>query len=164
MCILYINEYNFISDETCVLKSTMLRRSLSERASKLMGLCLSFLLFLKQVFRDQGRAAGGRRISENSFSSEDLDFTSGERSHNVSGGQRSMLHGSLCYDGFPPNGTVHRLSIILAKWKRDHLQNLGCPRTALRISSAAILHGLRGGKACQDFFCGGPRFAELPPF
>ncbi|XP_032994576.1 LIM domain and actin-binding protein 1 isoform X3 [Lacerta agilis] len=39
----------------------------------------------KQVFRDQGRAAGGRRISENSFSSEDLDFSSGERSHNVSG-------------------------------------------------------------------------------
>ncbi|XP_032994575.1 LIM domain and actin-binding protein 1 isoform X2 [Lacerta agilis] len=38
-----------------------------------------------KVFRDQGRAAGGRRISENSFSSEDLDFSSGERSHNVSG-------------------------------------------------------------------------------
>nr|XP_028566670.1 LIM domain and actin-binding protein 1 isoform X5 [Podarcis muralis] len=38
-----------------------------------------------EVFRDQGRAGGGRRISENSFSSEDLDFTSGERSHNVSG-------------------------------------------------------------------------------
>ncbi|XP_032994579.1 LIM domain and actin-binding protein 1 isoform X5 [Lacerta agilis] len=41
--------------------------------------------FAEQVFRDQGRAAGGRRISENSFSSEDLDFSSGERSHNVSG-------------------------------------------------------------------------------
>ncbi|XP_034959683.1 LIM domain and actin-binding protein 1 isoform X3 [Zootoca vivipara] len=39
----------------------------------------------EQVFRDQGRAGGGRRISENSFSSEDLDFSSGERSHNVSG-------------------------------------------------------------------------------
>ncbi|CAI5765356.1 domain and actin-binding 1 isoform X1 [Podarcis lilfordi] len=38
-----------------------------------------------KVFRDQGRAGGGRRISENSFSSEDLDFSSGERSHNVSG-------------------------------------------------------------------------------
>ncbi|XP_034959684.1 LIM domain and actin-binding protein 1 isoform X4 [Zootoca vivipara] len=38
-----------------------------------------------EVFRDQGRAGGGRRISENSFSSEDLDFSSGERSHNVSG-------------------------------------------------------------------------------
>ncbi|XP_053231071.1 LIM domain and actin-binding protein 1 isoform X4 [Podarcis raffonei] len=39
----------------------------------------------EQAFRDQGRAGGGRRISENSFSSEDLDFSSGERSHNVSG-------------------------------------------------------------------------------
>ncbi|XP_053231072.1 LIM domain and actin-binding protein 1 isoform X5 [Podarcis raffonei] len=38
-----------------------------------------------EAFRDQGRAGGGRRISENSFSSEDLDFSSGERSHNVSG-------------------------------------------------------------------------------
>uniref|UniRef100_A0A8D0C5I6 LIM domain and actin binding 1 n=1 Tax=Salvator merianae TaxID=96440 RepID=A0A8D0C5I6_SALMN len=38
-----------------------------------------------KVSHDQGRSAGGRRISENSFSSEDLDFSSGERSHNVSG-------------------------------------------------------------------------------
>ncbi|XP_054834976.1 LIM domain and actin-binding protein 1 [Eublepharis macularius] len=38
-----------------------------------------------KVLRDQGRAAGGRRISENSFSSEDLDFSSGERNHNISG-------------------------------------------------------------------------------
>ncbi|KAL8163696.1 UNVERIFIED_CONTAM: hypothetical protein K2H54_033726 [Gekko kuhli] len=38
-----------------------------------------------EVLRDQGRAAVGRRISENSFSSEDLDFSSGERNHNASG-------------------------------------------------------------------------------
>ncbi|XP_015281115.1 PREDICTED: LIM domain and actin-binding protein 1 [Gekko japonicus] len=38
-----------------------------------------------KVLRDQGRAAVGRRISENSFSSEDLDFSSGERNHNASG-------------------------------------------------------------------------------
>ncbi|XP_062975935.1 LIM domain and actin-binding protein 1 [Elgaria multicarinata webbii] len=38
-----------------------------------------------KVLREQGRAAGGRRISENSFSSEDLDFSSGEKSHSVSG-------------------------------------------------------------------------------
>ncbi|XP_062827030.1 LIM domain and actin-binding protein 1 isoform X3 [Anolis carolinensis] len=38
-----------------------------------------------KVLRDQGRAPGNRRISENSFSSEDLDFSSGEKSHNVSG-------------------------------------------------------------------------------
>ncbi|XP_066470675.1 LIM domain and actin-binding protein 1 isoform X2 [Tiliqua scincoides] len=38
-----------------------------------------------KVFRDQSRMSGGRRISENSFSSEDLDFNSGERGHVVSG-------------------------------------------------------------------------------
>ncbi|XP_060107937.1 LIM domain and actin-binding protein 1 isoform X2 [Heteronotia binoei] len=38
-----------------------------------------------KVLRDQGRAAVSRRISENSFSSEDLDFSSGERNHNASG-------------------------------------------------------------------------------
>uniref|UniRef100_A0A8D0HMW3 LIM domain and actin binding 1 n=1 Tax=Sphenodon punctatus TaxID=8508 RepID=A0A8D0HMW3_SPHPU len=38
-----------------------------------------------KVLRDQGRPAGGRKISENSFSSEDLDVGSGERSRNVSG-------------------------------------------------------------------------------
>ncbi|XP_077184747.1 LIM domain and actin-binding protein 1 [Paroedura picta] len=38
-----------------------------------------------KVLRDQGRAVVGRRISENSFSSEDLDFGSGERNHNASG-------------------------------------------------------------------------------
>nr|XP_056709874.1 LIM domain and actin-binding protein 1 [Euleptes europaea] len=38
-----------------------------------------------KVLRDQGRAAGDRRISENSFSSEDLDFSAGERNHNASG-------------------------------------------------------------------------------
>ncbi|KAH0629203.1 hypothetical protein JD844_011096 [Phrynosoma platyrhinos] len=38
-----------------------------------------------KVLRDQGRTPGSRRISENSFSSEDFDFTSGERSLNVSG-------------------------------------------------------------------------------
>uniref|UniRef100_A0A8C8SXF0 LIM domain and actin binding 1 n=1 Tax=Pelusios castaneus TaxID=367368 RepID=A0A8C8SXF0_9SAUR len=38
-----------------------------------------------KILRDQSRAAGSRRISENSFSSEDLDIGSGERSHNASG-------------------------------------------------------------------------------
>ncbi|XP_034647917.1 LIM domain and actin-binding protein 1 [Trachemys scripta elegans] len=37
-----------------------------------------------KIFRDQSRTTGSRRISENSFSSEDLDICSGERSHNVS--------------------------------------------------------------------------------
>ncbi|XP_042304640.1 LIM domain and actin-binding protein 1 isoform X2 [Sceloporus undulatus] len=38
-----------------------------------------------KVLRDQGRAPGSRRISENSFSSEDFDISSGERSLNASG-------------------------------------------------------------------------------
>ncbi|XP_061471215.1 LIM domain and actin-binding protein 1 isoform X2 [Rhineura floridana] len=38
-----------------------------------------------KALHDQGRAAGARRISENSFSSEDFDFSSGEKSYNVSG-------------------------------------------------------------------------------
>uniref|UniRef100_A0A8D0HGY8 LIM domain and actin binding 1 n=1 Tax=Sphenodon punctatus TaxID=8508 RepID=A0A8D0HGY8_SPHPU len=36
-----------------------------------------------KVLRDQGRPAGGRKISENSFSSEDLDVGSGERSRHM---------------------------------------------------------------------------------
>ncbi|XP_030410774.1 LIM domain and actin-binding protein 1 isoform X2 [Gopherus evgoodei] len=37
-----------------------------------------------KIFQDQSRTADNRRISENSFSSEDLDICSGERSHNAS--------------------------------------------------------------------------------
>ncbi|XP_067385667.1 LIM domain and actin-binding protein 1 [Emydura macquarii macquarii] len=38
-----------------------------------------------KILRDQSRTASSRRISENSFFSEDLDIGSGERSHNASG-------------------------------------------------------------------------------
>ncbi|XP_044277960.1 LIM domain and actin-binding protein 1 isoform X2 [Varanus komodoensis] len=38
-----------------------------------------------KVLREQGRAVGGSRISENSFSSEELDINFGEKSHNASG-------------------------------------------------------------------------------
>nr|XP_020639954.1 LIM domain and actin-binding protein 1 isoform X1 [Pogona vitticeps]XP_020639956.1 LIM domain and actin-binding protein 1 isoform X1 [Pogona vitticeps]XP_020639964.1 LIM domain and actin-binding protein 1 isoform X1 [Pogona vitticeps] len=38
-----------------------------------------------KVLRDQVRGSGSSRVSENSFSSEDLDFNSGERNHSVSG-------------------------------------------------------------------------------
>lgn len=69
----------------------------------------------KQVLRDQSRTSGGRRISENSFSSEDLDLNSGERGHVVSGRQ--------CFI-FLPEGLLHtvrhaELVSFLLVWKRN---------------------------------------------
>lgn len=57
-----------------------LRTTISVLSRQLIdGFCL------KQILRDQSRTASSRRISENSFFSEDLDVGSGERSRNASG-------------------------------------------------------------------------------
>ncbi|XP_048346582.1 LIM domain and actin-binding protein 1 isoform X2 [Sphaerodactylus townsendi] len=93
-----------------------------------------------KVLRDQGRAAGVGRISENSFSSEDLDFSPGERNHNASGHP-------LC--GSPTSGPESRKNQEIPRLSETSIKDRLAKYQAAVSKQVAIGDGLNSS-LCED--------------
>ncbi|XP_053149948.1 LIM domain and actin-binding protein 1 isoform X1 [Hemicordylus capensis] len=113
-----------------------------------------------KVLRDQSRTSGGRRISENSFSSEDLDFSSGEKSHSVSG--HLFCTSPTSSPERPESRRSQEMPRLSETSIKDRLAKYQAAVSKQSSSSAPVNEGRASESEVENYNC--EQKENLPPF